>query len=126
MNIPIGFLLVIFIICVVLFIKLIHLLRLYAVPIALLSSVCLTIGLISLCNFIDQLPDYHTFSKSEPHFKTEEISPDLIKQTQFQIIEKRSRNWFTKKWSDESTSTFEEKIIEINFINFKDNPSLYK
>lgn len=77
------------------------------------------IGITFFCCFIRDYSDYKVYSETAivSEIKTEEIAPDVFTKTQYKIIEIRKRNWFTGKWGDESTASFEKKVIKINLVN---------
>ena len=85
-------------------------------------SVFYIIGMTFFCRFIRDYSDYEVYSETAIVSETEEIAPDVLKKTQYKIIEIRKRNWFTGKWGDESTASFEKKVIKINLVNSQNEP----
>lgn len=82
------------------------------------------IGITFFCCFIRDYSDYEVYSETAivSEIETEEIAPDVFIKTQYKIIEIRKRNWFTGKWGDESTASFEKKVIKINLVNSQNEP----
>ena len=78
------------------------------------TTVFICINLLFMLLFFIGLKNFSIYKEHEPV----EISKpynDIIKVETIQIIEKRDRNLFTGKWGDESTASFEEKIINIRY-----------
>lgn len=88
------------------------------------TSVFYIIGMTFFCLFTRDYSDYEVYSETAivSEIETEEIAPDVLKKTQYKIIEIRKRNWFTGKWGDESTASFEKKVIKINLVNSQNEP----
>lgn len=79
-----------------------------------LTSVFICITLLFMSLFFISFNKFFIYKEHEPV----EISKpynDIIKVETIKIIEKRDRNFFTGKWGDESTASFEEKIINIRY-----------
>lgn len=75
------------------------------------------LSFVIFSSFLVNYKTYKIYSESPKIEKQEYLGNNLIKITTLQLIEKRDRNLFTGEWSNESTSSFEEKVINIRYEN---------
>ena len=84
-------------------------------PLILITGCILSFVIFS--SFLVNYKTYKIYSESPKIEKQEYLGNNLNKITTLQLIEKRDRNLFTGEWSNESTSSFEEKVINIRYEN---------
>ena len=88
-----------------------------------LNLVFICITLLFMFLFLSGLNNFFIYKEHEP-VEISNLCNDTIQVETIKIIEKRDRNLFTGKWGDESTASFEEKIINIRYEPTSSNNSV--